>query len=820
MASSLYNSRGNWTSSVRYNYLDAVQSGTYTYICTELSGSLGQLPSSYPLIWVQIPVITQEDQYYLRSREDLLQYEDARFQSLINAMANCYTTRNDQSIWGAFLRAIAIELARIEYMYAYDVAAKNPLYLTPSDIKRQYSDPMNVTGSFQQISQFDSGDFGDSFQGWVGNTGVILNTVVFDSNDNLQMATTAGQTGDKEPSWLLTKGATTSDGSVVWLNCGSMPTPLAYPLGYKNMLVDLLSAYQEGATPKSIQDVIYAYTGKNIVVEELYKQIVPGGFYDQSDRNSVTVSVNVGGNDPLTDVESLAELQQITNSLYGAVDLAKPAHVGLEFTTVFGSDENVDCFISPRYLTQTQLLTITEQQQSYYSLIAYVLSQPIVGWVPLTTLPAGTVTQDSNGNIQLATTSGVTGAAVPTWNPTLQGTTSDGSIVWINIGTIEISISAYAELSTTQQECYQGYYQNLNCVGTGIDDNLSITVQLVEEPPFNPMLYQAPILDPANPTTTLASFGRKMLAPLSSTNWQSLMSSPQVWDGSVTYSRGALVRGRQWGQDGSFNAGVWTPGGWQMYRAKKKSTGQDPLTDINSVYWIPLSSPSIYQGYYQLPNGTYTLGIRTWAPNLSIYTGQFLIDNNGSLQIAAVGTSPQSPPQSPPIPGVTSPIVTVGTSFGAVTIVNNQLTVVVSSTSNMGLVSNASLVTLLGFTYAKFLNGQTLPVISVTSNSITMTFVHDDYSSGTQLEAGATARVGFSQSTTIPTYDGTIVWKYLGSNYLTDPSKWIQVVGNDGNVSGEVANWDISHPMGLVAPRADLCWEIGGGDSFSGYGYE
>ncbi len=298
MSLPIYNPRGVWSASTQYSYLDSVQSGNNTYICTSLGGSVNQNPSTTSTVWAQMPVITQEDQYYLRSREDLLQFEDARYTSLINAIANFYTTRNDQSMWGSFIRAIAIELARIEYMYSYDIVAKNPVYLTPPDIKRQYADPLHVTGTFQQSSQFDSGDFGtqgSGFMTWAPATDYILGSVVLDSNGNLQVVTTAGTTGASVPSWSLGLEAVTSDNTIVWANYGTAPNPLAYPIGYRDMLVDLLFAYQNGATVTSIQDVIYAYTGKNIVVDELYKKITKGGYYDQSDRNTIAVSVNVGG---------------------------------------------------------------------------------------------------------------------------------------------------------------------------------------------------------------------------------------------------------------------------------------------------------------------------------------------------------------------------------------------------------------------------------------------------------------------------------------------------------------------------------------------
>jgi hypothetical protein len=781
-------------------------------------------------------------------------------------MANYYTMRNDQSIWGSFLRAVAIELARIEYMYSYDVVAKNPQYLTPPDIKREYANPLFVTGNFQQLSQFDSGDFGASFGQWAADTGMILRTAILDSNGNVQIATTAGQTGSVEPSWALTTGATTIDGSVIWTNAGAAPATLAYPIGYRDMLVDLLAAYQEGATPKSIQDVIYAYTGKNIVVEELYK-LISEGFYDQSDRNAVKVSVNVGGDDPLVDIESLQELQQITNSLYGAIDLSKPAHVGLEFTTVFGSDENIDCFISPQYLTQAQLNTLPSSQQVYYVLIAYVaapiswaantsyalgtiiqdsngylqrvitagvsgavepdwttildavtpdnlaewenIGSPEIAWITSTNYVVGTTIQDTNGNIQLAVTGGVSGVTQPVWNASLQGVTTDGQVTWVNIGTPQITIAAYAALTASQKPHYQGYYQDLNCVGTGINDTLRIIIQQYEEPPFDPMLYQAPIFDVNNPTTTLAAYGRMLLSPLSSANWLALQNTPQVWNDLGTYSKGTLVRAVSASTPGSFSLGVWTPGGWQLYRALKKngigSAGgvQNPLT--SPTYWIPLAgvggqfAPSVYQAYYLATNGQYIASnLQQWTPGLSFYTGQYAIDNNGNLELAVIG-------------GTTAPVVSVLTSPSAVTISNNVLTVNVASTlAQMGLVAGVSSVTLLNFAFSTFLNNLTLPVVAVGTalsppvNSISMPFVHADYSSGTNSEGSAIVRIAFSTTNDVPTYDGTVLWQFLGSNYINNPAKWIQVVGNANTPTGEVANWDVNHQMGLLAPRTDL----------------
>ena len=226
---------------------------------------------------------TPPDVTYIRTEEDLLQYTDARFNSLIQAAPNYYIVENSQSLWGDILYAVAKELSRLEYDYTYDIVAKQPIFLTPPDIKRRWAGPLYINRLYP-----------------------------------------------------------TTD-------------PVQYDLGYKMMLVHLISAYRMGATVASLEAIITAYTGLDIEVLELYK-FIGQGFFDQSDRNAITVSVDVGGNNPLDDVTQLNRLQAITNALYGAIDLGKPAHVGLEFKTVFGADEDLDSFV-------------TEGTDSYYGTV-------------------------------------------------------------------------------------------------------------------------------------------------------------------------------------------------------------------------------------------------------------------------------------------------------------------------------------------------------------------------------------------------------------------------------------------------------------------
>jgi hypothetical protein len=43
---------------------------------------------------------------------------------------------------------------------------------------------------------------------------------------------------------------------------------------------------------------------------------------------------------------------------------------------------------------------------------------------------------DPGNNIELVTTSGISGTLIPTFSPTAGGTTTDGTVVWTNLGAI------------------------------------------------------------------------------------------------------------------------------------------------------------------------------------------------------------------------------------------------------------------------------------------------------------------------------------------------------------------------------------------------
>ena len=59
---------------------------------------------------------------------------------------------------------------------------------------------------------------------------------------------------------------------------------------------------------------------------------------------------------------------------------------------------------------------------------------PINVWAASTAEAIPSVVVDSNGFLQSVTTAGTTGTTAPTWNTTVGGSTTDGTVVWNNIG--------------------------------------------------------------------------------------------------------------------------------------------------------------------------------------------------------------------------------------------------------------------------------------------------------------------------------------------------------------------------------------------------
>lgn len=806
------------------------------------------------------------DLLYIRSRGDLLRYEDARFNSLIQAISDFYSTRNDQSIWGNFIRALAIELAKVDYDYSYDLVNKDPSLLTPPDIRRRWASELYISSNWPSPGQFDT--------------------------------------------------------------------------QYKEMLVQLISAYQEGTTVQAIHDVILAYTGISVNVVELYK-LIGNGVYDQSDRNAISVSVQVGGTDsnPLTTVTSLLQLQTIIQSLYNAIALAKPAHVGLEFTTVFGEGEDLQCILSPQNVTAAQFVQLPTYEQAFFKFTGYTAINPALYWKASTVFPLGSLLRDSNGNFQLVTSIGVfpntSGITQPSWSTVgatldihgnlIGATTPDNQLTWtsvspavastsVSFNTLTVNLAFAVPLSTgsvvklinlgvstflndvpltvvsvsgnsftaafthpnyaTQAEAtgtatfglpanittvqfsalnsvwkalYQQLYTNLCCVPcnttpSGITDTLRIFVKQIEQPPYGPMLWVAPLanfklnadgtvtkdgqgtpipLNPANPKTTIAAYGRRLSAQLTLPQWQDL---PTVFvnilngmsDGTnATYS---YVPTTQFLHEGEF---VTVQG--------FSAASLNVTAPVHNVYNLVanIRSTSITSNVLTVntANGFKPGMLVTFAN-----TGEAFLNGQTVVVISATPISFTA--------DFVAPNYQNSTDTGTAEVSTFQITnvsVVALQTPSVQADAGMLSPTLQSAYYV--VNGNYVlgnPPINSDLSSIAVgsswvpggavflgqiivdTHGNQQFALNAGISQTGPHAPSWNDTINDTTTDGTVNWRNIGKNTFSAPSGWIQILnmgtGTTPPPTGEVGNIDPNHLYGLVAPRLDQVWEISGGD--------
>lgn len=145
-----------------------------------------------------------------------------------------------------------------------------------------------------------------------------------------------------EPQYLTPPDAKRRWAAPLFIN-KSYPTAAQSDVEYQQMIVALLKAYPQGATIAALSGVIAAYTGQQIPIEELYTRI-GDGIHDDSDRNAIKLTLDVTSltpTNPFEETVSAATLAALSQNLYAALDLAKPAHVGLDFSITFGSGEDL-----------------------------------------------------------------------------------------------------------------------------------------------------------------------------------------------------------------------------------------------------------------------------------------------------------------------------------------------------------------------------------------------------------------------------------------------------------------------------------------------
>ncbi len=203
---------------------------------------------------------------------------------------------------------------------------------------------------------------------WKASTAFTAGEFITDSNYNLQTVKTAGTSAATEPaSWNPAWGGTTTDGSITWVNSG---------LGWKPLFVDCSAVVRAGGLPRN-RYVLPAQPPPLSVWQS-------GGTY--------------AVNDFIVDTNNNIQLVQTA----GAAGIAPP-----QWNTVFGQTT-----------TDGSVTWVNNGSATWQPDTSYVTSQFIY---------------DANNNMQHVLVAGVSGNTEPDWNGVYLPT-SDGTVTWINNG--------------------------------------------------------------------------------------------------------------------------------------------------------------------------------------------------------------------------------------------------------------------------------------------------------------------------------------------------------------------------------------------------
>ena len=260
--------------------------------------------------------------------------------------------------------------------------------LTPDEIAGRDMPPPYLPSAAQS--------FGTIFQiPWVASSNYSANYMVIDSNGNLQVAISSGASGTAAPTWNTNIGATTTDGTVTWLNNGPWTWQPDTVYVKNQVVIDPTGHLQTAATAGTS-----ASQPPNWPTSPTAGQSTPDGIVWQANGNELWHP----------------------DTLYAVGQLVLDVNDNIQIVQTGGiSDDNVPAWNQNLNQT-TQDSGVTWQNLGH------------ANWQPNTSYSAGQAVLDSKGIIQLATIGGTSGASQPTWNDGANATTRDTSVAWQNSG--------------------------------------------------------------------------------------------------------------------------------------------------------------------------------------------------------------------------------------------------------------------------------------------------------------------------------------------------------------------------------------------------
>ena len=98
---------------------------------------------------------------------------------------------------------------------------------------------VNASTTDGTVKWLDQGPLVAAYAAWVHGTAYAVGNEIVDSNNNIQVVTVAGTSGAGAPTWKTTVNTTTSDGSVTWNEIGPLAThSLAEAGGTTGLIID------------------------------------------------------------------------------------------------------------------------------------------------------------------------------------------------------------------------------------------------------------------------------------------------------------------------------------------------------------------------------------------------------------------------------------------------------------------------------------------------------------------------------------------------------------------------------------------------------
>ncbi|MGD0939025.1 MAG: hypothetical protein ABR905_04875 [Terracidiphilus sp.] len=292
---------------------------------------------------------------------------------------------------------------------------------------------------------------------WQASTAYSAGQIVIDSNGAIQVVQTAGTSAATAPTWSTTVAATTTDGTVTWLNNGpwawqpntayivgqfvvdaggfiqavstagtsaSSPPAWLQPEAVGTTRQDGGVTWQAGG--KAFWQPSHAYTAGQLILDG---------------NNNIEIVQTAGTSGPSVPIWD-PNPGQLTQEQSGGVVWKNLGHATWQPNTNYSQGQAIiDSTGSIQTATNSGATASTSPNWSQPEAAGETTQDGIIWqsagkslWQPDFLYNTGQLILDANNNVQIVQTGGISGDSVPAWNQNLGQTTQDSGVTWQNLG--------------------------------------------------------------------------------------------------------------------------------------------------------------------------------------------------------------------------------------------------------------------------------------------------------------------------------------------------------------------------------------------------